>query len=251
MAGHSHWANIAAKKGVVDKKRGKLFGKLARAIIVAARVGGGDPGMNLRLRYAIEKAKAASMPKDTIERAVKKGTGDLEGENYEEIVYEGYGPGGSAVLCDILTDNRNRTAGEMRKIFEIHGGNLGSTNCVAWMFDRKGMFRISANGVSEEHLIEVALEAGADDVHREEDVFIVTCEPDNYTAVADALETAGINPESSDVTLVPQNTVDLDLEAGRRMLGLMEALEDQDDVQNVMTNCNMPDELLAELNAES
>ena len=251
MAGHSHWANIAAKKGVVDKKRGKLFGKLARAIIVAARVGGGDPGMNLRLRYAIEKAKAASMPKDTIERAVKKGTGDLEGENYEEIVYEGYGPGGSAVLCDILTDNRNRTAGEMRKIFEIHGGNLGSTNCVAWMFDRKGMFRVSATGVSEEHLIEVALEAGADDVHREEDAFIVTCEPDIYSAVSDALEAAGIISESSDVTLIPQNTVDLDLEAGRRMLGLMEALEDQDDVQNVMTNCNMPDELLAELNLES
>lgn len=236
MAGHSHWANIAAKKGVVDKKRGKLFGKLARAIIVAARVGGGDPGMNLRLRYAIEKAKAASMPKDTIERAVKKGTGDLEGENYEEIVYEGYGPGGSAVLCDILTDNRNRTAGEMRKIFEIHGGNLGSTNCVAWMFDRKGMFRVSATSVSEEHLIEVALEAGADDVHREEDAFIVTCEPDNYSAVSDALEAAGITSESSDVTLIPQNTVDLDLEAGRRMLGLMEALEDQDDVQNVMTD---------------
>ena len=164
MAGHSHWANISAKKGVVDKKRGKLFGKLSRAIIVAARVGGGDPVMNLRLRYAIDKAKAASMPKDTIERAIKKGTGELASETYEDVIYEGYGPGGVAVLCDILTDNRNRTAGEIRKIFEMHGGNLGSTNCVAWMFERKGIFRIPAAAITEERLFEFALDAGADDV---------------------------------------------------------------------------------------
>lgn len=247
MAGHSHWANISAKKGVVDKKRGKLFGKLSRAIIVAARVGGGDPVMNLRLRYAIDKAKAASMPKDTIERAVKKGTGDLEGENYEDVIYEGYGPGGVAVLCDLLTDNRNRTAGEIRKIFEVHGGNLGSTNCVAWMFERKGVFLIPASQIDEDRLFEVALEAGADDVKREGDSFTVTCPTDAFTEVGEALEKAGIKPESADVSRVPQNTVDLDVADGRRMLELLEALEEQDDVQTVIANFNIPEELLAEL----
>ena len=247
MAGHSHWANISAKKGVVDKKRGKLFGKLARAIIVSARVGGGDPVMNLRLRYAIDKAKAASMPKDTIERAVKKGTGDLEGESYDECLYEGYGPGGAAVLCDILTDNRNRTAGEIRKIFEVHGGNLGSTNCVAWMFERKGIFSIPADQTTEERLFEIALEAGADDVKQDGDSFTVTCAPDAYQAVSEALERAGIKPESSDVARVPKNTVELDAADGRRMLDLLEALEEQDDVQNVIANFEIPDELLAEV----
>jgi len=247
MAGHSHWANISAKKGVVDKKRGKLFGKLSRAIIVAARVGGGDPVMNLRLRYAIDKAKAASMPKDTIERAVKKGTGDLEGENYEDVIYEGYGPGGVAVLCDLLTDNRNRTAGEIRKIFEVHGGNLGSTNCVAWMFERKGVFVIPASQVSEDRLFEVALEAGADDVKQDGESLIVTCSTDAYPAVSEALEKAGIKPESADVARVPNSTVDLDVADGRRMLELLEALEEQDDVQNVIANFNIPDELLAEV----
>ena len=247
MAGHSHWANISAKKGVVDKKRGKLFGKLSRAIIVAARTGGGDPTMNLRLRYAIDKAKAASMPRDTIERAVKKGTGDLEGETYEEFLYEGYGPGGTAVLCDILTDNRNRTAGEMRKIFEIHGGNLGSTNCVAWMFERKGVFSIPAGRTTEDRLFEVALEAGADDVKQDGESFVVTCPPDAFQAVNEALAAAGIAPESADVARVPQSTVDLDVADGRRMLELLEALEEQDDVQNVIANFNIPDELLAEV----
>ncbi|MGC1272860.1 MAG: YebC/PmpR family DNA-binding transcriptional regulator [Planctomycetaceae bacterium] len=247
MAGHSHWANISAKKGVVDKKRGKLFGKLSRAIIVAARVGGGDPVMNLRLRYAIDKAKAASMPKDTIERAIKKGTGDLESETYEDVIYEGYGPGGVAVLCDILTDNRNRTAGEIRKIFEVHGGNLGSTNCVAWMFERKGVFRIPASQTTEDRLFEVALEAGADDAGLDGEEFVVTCSTDAFSAVADALAAAGITPESADVARVPQNTVDLDVDDGRRMLELLEALEEQDDVQNVIANFNIPDELLAEV----
>ena len=247
MAGQSHWANISAKKGVVDKKRGKLFGKLSRAIIVAARVGGGDPTMNLRLRYAIDKAKAASMPKETIERAVKKGTGDLEGEAYEDVIYEGYGPGGVAVLCDILTDNRNRTAGEMRKIFEVHGGNLGSTNCVAWMFDRKGIFTVPVEQATEDHLLEVALEAGADDVRQEGDSFSVTCAPDQFQAVSEALEQAGLKPDSADVARIPQNTVDLGIDDGRRMLELLEALEEQDDVQNVIANFNIPDELLAEV----
>ena len=249
MAGHSHWANIAAKKGVVDKKRGKLFGKLSRAIIVAARVGGGDPVMNLRLRYAIDKAKAASMPKDTIERAVKKGTGELASETYEDVIYEGYGPGGVAVLCDLLTDNRNRTAGEIRKIFEVHGGNLGSTNCVAWMFERKGIFRIPTAATTEERLFEIALDAGADDVKQEGAEFVVTCATDAFQAVGEALAAAGIKPESADVARVPQNTVDLDVDDGRRMLELLEALEEQDDVQNVIANFNIPDELLAELSS--
>ena len=164
MAGHSHWANIAHKKALIDTKRGKLWSKLAKAIIVAAKAGGGDPDANLRLRYAIIDAKAGNMPKDTIDRAIKKGTGELEGVNFEEILYEGYGPGGVAVLCDILTDNRNRTAGEVRKIFEIAGGKLGATGCVAWMFDRKGLLDIPASQTDEESLMDLALEAGADDV---------------------------------------------------------------------------------------
>ncbi len=176
MAGHSHWANIAAKKGVADKKRGKLFGKLSRAIIVAAQSGGGDPAMNLALRYAIDKAKKASMPNDNIDRAIKKGTGEGgEATHFDEVIYEGYGPEGVAVMCEILTDNRNRTASEIRKIFEVHGGNLGSTNCVAWMFERKGLFLIPAANIDEERLFEVALEAGADDVKRSGDNFEVTC----------------------------------------------------------------------------
>src|SRR5579863_7305844 len=164
MAGHSHWANIAIKKGIADKKKGKLFGKLSRAIIVAAQHGGDDPSANLALRYAIDKARKQSMPKDNIERAIKKGCGGGSLESYSEAVYEGYGPGGVAVLCDILTENRNRTAGEIRKTFEIHGGNLGATNCVAWMFERKGLFFVPAAHVNEESLYEVALDAGADDV---------------------------------------------------------------------------------------
>ena len=248
MAGHSHWANISAKKGVIDKKRGKLFGMLSRAIIVAARTGGGDPVMNLRLRYAIDKAKAASMPKDTIERAVKKGCGELDGDNYEGIIYEGYGPGGTAVLCDILTDNRNRTAGEIRKIFEVHGGNLGSTNCVAWMFARKGVLQVARDSVSEEKLFELALEAGADDVKQEEDLFFVYCSSEGYPDLESALQVAEIPVLSGEITLVPQNTVDLSIDDGRRMLGLLEALEDQEDVQTATANCNIPNEVLQELN---
>ena len=247
MAGHSHWANISRSKGVVDKKRGKLFCKLSKAIIVSARTGGGDPAMNLRLRYAIDKAKAASMPKDTIERAVKKGTGDLEGESYEDILYEGYGPGGIAVMCDILTDNRNRTAGEVRKIFEVYGGNLGSTNCVAWMFDRKGVFTVAETSIEEDQLFEIALEAGADDVKREDGAFVILCPPDDFQQVAEALQRAGIEPDSADVARVPQNTVDLEGDTARQMLELLEALEDQDDVQNVIANFNISEDLMAEL----
>lgn len=247
MAGHSHWANIAAKKSRIDKKKGKLFGKLSRAIIVAAQHGGGDPAMNLALRYAIDKARKASMPMENIDRAVKKGCGESDGEQYLELLYEGYGPEGVAVLCDALTENRNRTAGEVRKIFEVHGGNLGSTGCVAWMFERKGLFLIPMSAVEEEHLFEIVLEAGADDVQHSGDSFEVTCTVDSFQAVSDALESAGIPCDSSDISRVPQNTVDLDKDSCLRVLKLMEALEDNDDIQSVTANFNIPDEVMAEV----
>ncbi|NOX54036.1 MAG: YebC/PmpR family DNA-binding transcriptional regulator [Planctomycetes bacterium] len=251
MAGHSHWANIAAKKGIADKRRGKLFGKLSRAIIVAARNGGGDPATNLALRYAIEKARKASMPKETIERAIKKGCGELEGEDFIEMVYEGYGPGGVAVLCDVLTENRNRTVSEIRKIFEVHGGRLGSTGCVAWMFERKGLFMVPCKHVEEDKLLEVALEAGADDVRQVGDSFEVTCSPEAFSQVSEALEREKIPTDVSEISRIPSNTVDLDADQGRKALKLLEALEDHDDVQSVTSNFNIPDEVMAELAAEA
>jgi len=251
MAGHSHWANIAHKKGVADKKRGKLFGKLSRAIIVAAQSGGGDPTTNLALRYAIDKAKKASMPKDNIERAIKKGCGETEGEHYEEVVYEGYGPEGVAVLCEILTENRNRTAGEIRKIFEVYGGNLGSSGCVAWMFDRKGLFTVPAQNVDEERLFEIALEAGAEDVRRDGGMYEVLCAPEDFQDVCDALEAAKIPTEVSEITRLAASHVDLDAENGRKVLKLIEALEDQDDVQSVTANYNIPDEVMEAVLSEA
>jgi YebC/PmpR family DNA-binding regulatory protein len=247
MAGHSHWANIAFKKGIADKKRGKLFGKLSRAIIVAAQHGGGDPVTNLALRYAIDKAKKASMPKDNIERAIKKGVGETTGEQFAEVVYEGYGPAGVAVLCDILTENRNRTAGEIRKIFEVHGGNLGSTNCVAWMFERKGLFLVPARHVDEDTLFEVAIEAGADDVKRVEDAFEITCQPEAFQQVSDVLEARQIPTDVSEISRIPSSTVELDADSGRKVLRLIEALEDQDDVQSVTSNFNIPDAVMQEV----
>jgi YebC/PmpR family DNA-binding regulatory protein len=251
MAGHSHWAGIKHKKALIDNKRGKLWSKLSKTIIVAAKLGGGDPEMNIRLRTAINDAKAVSMPKDNIERAVKRGTGEIEGGNVEEALYEGYGPGGVAVLCEIMTDNRNRTAPEIRKVFETHDGKLGATNCVAWMFERKGLFEIPAAKTSEEKLMEIALEAGADDVKLGGDLFEVTCSPEAYSSVLSALETAGIEPQSKSVTRIPTNTVDIDdEETARKVLKLMEALDDHDDVQNVSANFNIPDEVLAGLGTE-
>lgn len=250
MAGHSHWANIAIKKGAADKKKGKLFGKLSRLIIVAARRGGPDPAANLALRYAIEKARKQSMPRENIERAIKTGSGDQSGTGFDDIVYEGYGPCGVAVLCDILTDNRNRTAGEVRKIFEVHGGNLGATGCVAWMFERKGLFVIQSSAVTEERLMDVALEAGADDVTHEGDTFEVLCAPDCFQAVNEAINSAGIPTDSADVTRIAGQTVELDAEQARRVMALMEALEENDDVQNVTANFTIPDAVLAELSAD-
>ncbi len=245
MAGHSHWAGIKHKKALIDNKRGKLWSKLSKAIIVAAKMGGGDPNQNLRLRYAIIDAKAGNMPKDTIDRAIKKGTGEMEGVNFEEVLYEGYGPGGVAVLCDILTDNRNRTAGEVRKIFEIAGGKLGATGCVAWMFDRKGLLSIPTEQIDEESLMELALEAGADDVRRENSTFEVTCDPDVFTTVSDAIDKAGLTTEVRQIARIPKDTVDLDAAAARSVLKLMDALDDHDDVQSVAANFNIPDEAMA------
>lgn len=244
MAGHSHSANIAIRKGAQDKKRGKLFGKLSRAIIVAARNGGGDPTSNLALRYALEKARKSSMPKENIERAVKKGTGEAGDEQYEDMVYEGYAPGGVAVLCDILTDNRNRTAGEVREIFKVHGGNLGSTGCVAYLFARKGVFLVPTQHVDEERLFEIVLEAGGDDVQKVGESFEITCEPSLFQPLNEALEAAKIPTDVAEIQHVPSNTVEVDVETGKRVLEFLEALEDQDDVQTVTSNVKLPDELV-------
>ncbi len=250
MAGHSHWANIARKKARVDSKRGKLFAKLSRAIIVAAQHGGGDPDANLALRYAIDKARRSSMPMDNIERAIRKGCGESSGGTFEELLYEGYGPEGVAVLCEVLTENRNRTASEVRKIFEVHGGNLGTTGCVAWMFERRALFTIPADATDEESLLETVLEAGVDDVREEDSHFVVTAEPDCFQQVSDALEAAGLSPASAEIARVPQNTVELDAAAGRRVLKLLDALEDNDDIQNVTANFSMPEDVMQEaLNA--
>ncbi|MGE0377742.1 MAG: YebC/PmpR family DNA-binding transcriptional regulator [Planctomycetaceae bacterium] len=251
MAGHSHWANIAHKKGRVDAKKGKLFGKLSRAIIVAARRGGGDPDMNLALRYAIDKAKKNSMPKDNIERAVLKGSGESEGDDYQELTYEGYGPGGVAVLCDALTENRNRTAGEVRKIFEVYGGNLGSTGCVSYLFERKGRFTVARELADEEALFELAVEAGADDVQLDGDVFEILTAPDSFQQVADALEAKGIETSLAEFTRIPSTSIDLNETDARRLLKLLDALEDNDDVQNVTANFNISDAIMEAVMAEA
>jgi len=247
MAGHSHWAGIKHKKALVDSRRGRLWSKLSKAIIVAARAGGGDPETNLRLRYAINDAKAVSMPKDNIERAIKKGTGELEGGSLEEVIYEGYGPGGVAVLCEVLTDNRNRTAPEVRKIFELADGKLGATGCVAWMFDRKGLFLIPTSQIDEDKLIELALEVGADDVKREGENFEVTCQPDSFTDVRERFREAGVEPEYADICQIPKDTVELEAGDAAKMLKLMERLDDHDDIQNVSANFNIPEEAMAEM----
>ncbi len=250
MAGHSHWANIAHKKGRADKVRGKLFGKLSRAIIVAAQRGG-DPSMNLALRYAIDKARKNSMPRENIERAIKKGTGEAGGVSYEELLYEGYGPGGVAIMCDILTDNRNRTASEIRKIFEVRNGKLGATGCVSWMFERKGIFMVPADAIEEEALMELVLEAGADDVKTTEGSYEVYCQPDDFETVEKAFEQAGIQPTLAEISRVPSDTVELDANDAAKVLKLIDSLEDNDDVQSVTSNFNIPDEIMEQIAAEA
>ncbi len=248
MSGHSHWANIQHKKSRIDAKRGKIWTKLARQVVASARAGGVDPDMNPSLRLAIDKAKAANMPKDTIERAIKKGSGDLAGESLEEIAYEGYGPNGVAVLCSVLTDNRNRTAPEIKKIFERAGGNLGSPNCVAWMFNQKGMFVVPKDSVTEEKLMEIAIEAGADDVEEQDDIFEVTCSPGSFQGVKQALDEAEIKYDSADLSMVPDNYVLIDEPDGaKKVIALVETLDDHDDVQSVAANFDIPDDIMAQL----
>jgi YebC/PmpR family DNA-binding regulatory protein len=250
MSGHSHWATIKHKKGAIDAKRGKLWSKLSRAIIIAARHGGGDPNMNLKLRYAIDKARQVSMPKDNIERAIKRGTGDIEGMTFDEINYEGYGPGGIAIYIDILTDNRNRTNGEIRKIFERGGGNMGSAGCVGYLFERKGLFTVPAVGVDEDALMGIVLDAGADDMKREGDVFEITCDPSHFTKVQESLSANNITPSSSDVTALAKVRIDTDAETARKVLRLLEMIDDHDDVQNAYSNLNVTDEVMAALEKE-
>jgi len=247
MAGHSQYSNIKHRKALVDGKRSKLWSKLSKAIIVAAKLGGGDPSGNVRLRTAISDAKAVSLPKENIERAIKKGIGEIDGGDVEEILYEGYGPGGVAVLCDIMTDNRNRTAPEVRKLFENHGGKLGSTNCVAYLFERKGFISIKHSAVDLEKLMELALENGADDVTETSDRYEITCSTDVYSTVVEAIEAQSIEIELKQVSRVPSNTVDVDSETAVQIMKLLEHLEDHDDIQSVASNVNFTDEQLASL----
>ncbi len=245
MSGHSHWAGIKFKKAALDAKRGKIWSKLARAIIVAAKAGGGDPAANLTLRYAIDKAKASNMPKDTIEKAIKKGTGELGATSFEQILYEGYGPGGVAVMVDVLTDNRNRTAPEINRIFERHGGSLGKSGCVNWMFGKKGLITVAADKVDEEALLEIALGAGADDMTNTGEVYEITCEPAAYEALKQTLQEKEIPTEVAEISMVPQNTVEIkDKDLAGKVISLMDAFEDHDDVQNTYANFDIPDELM-------
>ena len=241
MAGHSKWANIQHRKKAQDAKRGKIFTRLNREITVAAREGGGDLDTNPRLRLAVDKANAANMPKDNIERAIKKATGELEGVSYEEIRYEGYAPGGVAVMVDCLTDNRNRTVAEIRHAFGKHGGNLGTDGSVAYLFNERGVIDF-APGVSEDRVMEIALEAGAEDIESADDGSIeVTTTPEDYRRVLDAFQAAGLEPASAEVTMVPSTEVALDEESGRKILAFLDALEDLDDTQDVYSNADIPD----------
>lgn len=237
MSGHSKWHTIKHKKGALDAKRGKIFTKLIKEITVAARVGGsGDVDQNARLRKVVIDAKAMNMPNDTIDRAIKRGTGELEGVNYEEITYEGYGVGGVAVMVETMTDNRNRTVAELRHLFSKNGGNLGESGSVAWMFDKKGLIVVDKETKSEDELFEIALEAGAEDVADEGEVFEIYTAPENHETVDEAIKKAGIEPQASEISMVPQNYIKLEGNDAKQMLKLYEALDDHDDVQKVSAN---------------
>jgi len=249
MSGHSKWSTIKHKKGAADAKRGKIFTKLIKEITVAARTGGGDPGGNPRLRSAIAAAKAENMPKDNIDRAIKKGTGELPGVSYEETTFEGYGPGGVAVLVEILTDNRKRTVADIRHVFSKNAGNLGEAGCVAWMFDKKGLMLFDKLRVDEEKLINAALEAGALDVQEREKEFEVTTAPLDFEQVKKKLEESGLSSSYAELTMVPQSTVRLTGKEAHQMLRLMESLEDSEDVQHVYANFDIPEEEMERLSA--
>jgi len=248
VAGHSKWAQIKHKKAHTDLKRGKVFSKIVKEIAVAARIGGGDPTGNPRLRLAIEKAKEVNMPHDNINRAIMKGTGELPGVSYEEVNYEGYGPGGVALLIEVLTDNRNRTVGEIRHILSKHGGSMGESGCVSWMFDKRGYILVDKRAVDEDTLMSVVLDAGATDMKNDpgEDNYEVITEPEALNRVKAALEAANIPVSLAEVTMLPKNYVDLGAKVAEQMTGLMESLEDHDDVQNVYANFNIPDEAAKE-----
>ncbi len=241
MSGHNKWSTIKHKKGAADAKRGKIFTKIIKELTVAAKMGGGDPDANPRLRTAIDKAKSENMPKDNIERAIKKGSGGLEGVNYEETTYEGYGPGGVAVLVEVMTDNRNRTVSDVRSIFSKCNGNMGEAGCVAWLFDKKGLI-VYPKSTDFDALFEAALEAGADDVTDEEGQIEVVTDPSAFIEVRESLEKAGFKHESAEVTMIPQTMVKLDGKQAESMLKLMDRLEDNDDVQNVYANFDISDE---------
>lgn len=245
MSGHSKWSTIKRKKGAIDAKRGKIFTKLIKEITVAARMGGGDPSANPRLRAAILAAKTENMPKDNIERAIKKGTGSLEGATYEEILYEGYGPGGVAVLVETMTDNKNRTVADVRHYFSKSGGNLGESGCVGWMFDKKGVIVVEKGSIFEEELLTLALDAGAEDVVEEDSSFQVITAPDELEDVAEKLAAANLQYVEASVTMVPKNTVEVaDEKTARSLVKLLENLEDHDDVQKVHANFDIADELM-------
>jgi YebC/PmpR family DNA-binding regulatory protein len=249
MSGHSKWSTIKHKKAAKDAKRGKLFTKLIKEITVAAKLGGGDINANPRLRTAVTTARQNSMPTDNIERAIKKGTGELEGVTYDEITYEGYGPGGAAVLVMVMTDNRNRTVAEIRRLFAKHGGAMGESGCVAWMFQKKGVISVDKSQVDEERLMELALDAGADDVVEDDGSYQVTTAPDVFDAVKDALDKAKIGSASAAVGMVPQNTLSLTGTQAEQTLKLLDELEDHDDVQEVASNIDISQEELERLSA--
>ena len=243
MSGHSKWSSIKHKKAAVDAKRGKVFTKLIKEITVAARMGGGDVNANPRLRSAVQAAKSENMPKDNLERAIKKGTGELEGVSYEESTYEGYGPGGAAILIEILTDNKNRAVADIRHIFSKCAGNLGENGCVAWMFDKKGYIAIEKASADEDLVMETAIDAGAEDVREDEDNFEIITEPDDFEAVKEAIDAASISYFDAEITMLPQSTTNLEGKEAEQMVRLMGMLDDCEDVQKVYTNADIPDEM--------
>ncbi len=249
MSGHSKWSSIKHKKGAADAKRGKVFSKLVKEITVAARLGGGDPDGNARLRKAILDAKAESMPADNVTRAIKKGTGELAGEAYEEFQLEGYGPGGTAILVQVTTDNRNRTVGEVRHMFSKHGGNMGEAGCVAWMFEKKGIIMVPKTAMEEDALMEMALDAGADDFTSEAGEFEITTSLANFEGVRKVLEEKKVTYSMAEITMLPQSTVKLEGKQADQMLKLMETLEDHDDVSHVYANFDIPDEVMEKMSA--
>ena len=247
MSGHSKWASIKHKKGALDAKRGKIFSKISREIIVAAKSGGGDPNTNIRLRLAISKAREANMPSDNVERAIKRGTGELEGVNYEETAFEGYGPGGVAVYVQCLTDNKNRASAEVRNIFSKKDGNLAGAGSVAWLFEKKGLIIVDNKGTTEDQLMDIVLEAGAEDIKNDGDAFSVITQPHDFENVRKALNEKKITVKSAEITMLAKNMVSVGEHAARKIFGLVEALEENDDVQNVYSNADLPDSVLKEL----